>query len=85
MSQSSENVGMVVLGTVRNGVVVVEGDANLPEGAVVTITYGDSPSKKASAGHHRIEVPLVRTGQPATVQLTGERIAEILDQEDGAP
>jgi hypothetical protein len=76
---------MVVLGRVQNGVVVPEGDSALPEGAVVTISYGEPPAKQATAENPRIQVPLVHTGSPGSVNLSGERIAEILDQEDAAP
>jgi hypothetical protein len=75
---------MVVFGRVQNGVVVLEGDSVLPEGAVVSVSYGDIPAKQAN-GRPRIEVPLVKTGRPGTVQLSGERIAQILDDEDAAP
>jgi hypothetical protein len=30
----------------------------------------------------RIQLPLVRSDRPGSIHLTGERIAEILDQED---
>jgi hypothetical protein len=33
----------------------------------------------------RIEVPRVKTGEPGTVELSGQRIAEILDEEDASP
>jgi hypothetical protein len=76
---------MVVLGRVRNGVVVLEGQATLPEGALVAVSYGEPTVTKAPAGSPRVEVPLVRTGEPGSVHLTGARIAEILDAEDAAP
>jgi hypothetical protein len=76
---------MVVLGRVQNGVIVLDGDSALPEGAVVTISYGEPPAKQSSVGNSRIQVSLVHTGRPGTVQLTGERIAKILDNEDAAP
>jgi hypothetical protein len=76
---------MVVLGRVQNGVVVLEGNSALPEGAVVTISYGEPPTTQASAGASRIQIPLVHTGNPSSVHLTSERIAEILDEEDAAP
>ena len=75
---------MVVLGRVQNGVVVLDGDSALPEGAVVQVSYGEPPAKKI-AGCTRVQVPLVKTGRPGSVQLSGERIAEILDEEDAAP
>jgi hypothetical protein len=75
---------MVVLGRVHNGVVVLEGDSVLPEGAMVTISYGEPPAKQTNFGASRIQVPLVHTGRPSSVKLTGERVAEILDEEDAA-
>jgi hypothetical protein len=76
---------MTIPGRVRNGVVVIEGKAALPEGAAVTITYPVLNKPKPPDSKERIEVPLVRTGEPGTVNLTGERIAEILDNEDASP
>lgn len=73
---------MVLIGRVQNGVVVFEGDFALPEGAIVTVSCGEPPVQKAATGQSRVEVPLVKTGRPGTVQLSGERIAEILDEED---
>lgn len=75
---------MVFLGRVRNGVVVLEGSSALPEGAVVTVSYGEPAVKQATVGQTRIQVPLVRTGRPGSVHLSGERIGEILDGEDAA-
>ncbi len=66
---------MVVLGRVQNGVVVLDGDSALPEGAVVTISYGEPPTKQATAGASRIQVPLVHTGSPGSVH----------HEEDAAP
>ena len=76
---------MVVPGRVHNGVVVLEGDSALPEGAVVAVSYAELPATSPSPGTHRIEVPLVRTGQPGSIHLSGQRIAEILNDEDAAP
>jgi hypothetical protein len=75
---------MVVIGRVQNGVVVLDGESALPEGAVVTVSYSESPAKQATVGKTRIQVPLVRTGRPGSVDLSGERVAEILDNEDAA-
>jgi hypothetical protein len=76
---------MVIPGRVQNGVVVLEGGSQLPEGAAVTITYPALPTAKPAANKRPIQVPLVRTDQPGSVQLTGARIAEILDEEDASP
>ena len=74
-----------ISGVVLNGVVVIDGAPALPEGAVVTITYPAIPRASTGVEKGRIQVPLVRTGAPATVNLTGARIAEILDEHDATP
>jgi hypothetical protein len=74
---------MTIPGRVQNGVVILDGDSALPEGAVVVVSY-TAPSAKPVAGKSRIEVPLVRTGTPGVVHLTNQQIAEILDEEDAA-
>ena len=76
------NDRMVIPGRVRNGVVVLEGGM-LPEGATVTVTY-PAPAEEKQLKKKSIEVPLVRTGEPATVNLTGARIAEIMADEDAS-
>jgi hypothetical protein len=76
---------MVIPGRVKNGVVVFEGSSPLPEGAAVTIAYPAVPPSTQTPEEQRIQVPLVRTGEPGTMHLTNDRIAEILDQEDAAP
>lgn len=76
---------MIIPGRVHNGVVVLEGRPELPEGAAVSIWY---PAPVGSTPVHekrRIQVPLVRSERRGSVQLTGERIAEILDDEDASP
>jgi hypothetical protein len=84
-AQAKDNAGMEIPGRVQNGVVVLEGAAALPEGAKVTVSYSGSSAVPAAAQKRRIQVPLVRTGQPGSVNLTGARIAEILDEEDASP
>lgn len=71
---------MEIPGRVQNGVVVLEGAAALPEGAKVTVSYRGPTDVGAQSRKPRIEVPRVRTGEPGTVYLTGQRIAEILDE-----
>jgi hypothetical protein len=79
-----DNLRMVISGRVQNGVVIPEGNVPLPEGAVVTITFPLPTSVKPS-NKKRIQLPLVVTGNPGSVNLTNERIGEILDEEDAAP
>jgi hypothetical protein len=81
---STHNDRMEIHGRVCNGVVVLEDGASLPEGAEVTVSYGPAPIENAPAAKRRIEVPLVRTGEPGTLHLTGERIAQILDLGDAS-
>ncbi len=81
----TNNDGMIIPGRVKNGVVVLEGGSALPEGAAVSISYPPQGEPKQGVAKRRIQVPLVRTGRPNSVKLTGDRIAEILNEEDASP
>ncbi|HVA51266.1 MAG TPA: hypothetical protein VNH11_33300 [Pirellulales bacterium] len=85
LADAGENEGMEIPGRVQNGVVVLEGAPTLPEGAHVTVCFHESIASRPETKKQRIEVPLVRTGQPGTVKLTAQRIAEILDEDDVSP
>ena len=74
---------MTIPGRVHDGVVVLEGGSRLPEGAVVTVVYESEPADRTRE-RHRVQVPLVRSKHPGTLNLTNQRIAEILDEEDAA-
>jgi len=76
---------MIIPGRVHNGVVIPEGDPALPEGAAVTITYPALPKAAPAGERQRVQVPLVRCAHPGSVDLTGARIAAILDEEDASP
>ncbi len=78
-SRATNNDRMVIPGRVHNGVVVLEGELALPEGATVSVTYPASPKAKPAVEKRRIEVPLVRTGQHGTVDLTGGRVAGLMN------
>jgi hypothetical protein len=80
-----DNLFMVISGHVQNGVVVLDGNLALPEGAAVVVSYPAPEPIKPAGGNRRVEVPLVRTGQPGSVNLTNQQIADILDEEDAAP
>jgi hypothetical protein len=73
---------MTIPGRVQNGVVVLQGGPALPEGAAVSVSYPAPADSAPVRAKKRIQVPLVKTGRPGSVHLTGERIAEILDQDD---
>ncbi len=73
---------MELHGHVENGVVVLDGNVALPEGAAVTVTPHSGPVIRVSKNEKRVEFPLVRSTAPGSLQLTNQRIAEILDEED---
>ena len=75
---------MDIHGRVRNGVVVLEEGAVLPEGAVVRVLYQAGPVIHVSPTRKPVKLPLVRTGHPGSVALTNDRIAEILDEQDAS-
>ncbi len=75
---------MDVPGRVLNGVVVLEGGVSLPEGAAVRVSCPVGPAIHISQIRKPVQLPLVKTGQPGTVGLTNERIAEILDEQDAS-
>ncbi|HEX4125467.1 MAG TPA: hypothetical protein VHY37_12120 [Tepidisphaeraceae bacterium] len=80
---------MELLGRVNHGVIVPQGDAQLPEGVTVRIVYEpeavQTTPARSEKGRHRVDFPLVRTGEPGTLHLTNEMIGEILDEEDFSP
>src|SRR5262249_52907669 len=82
---SMNNETMVIPGRVRNGVVVLESGPTLPEGAAVTVSYPAHEEPTPTSERRRTQVPLVRSERPGSVHLTGERIAQILDEEDASP
>jgi hypothetical protein len=75
---------MEIPGRVKNGVVVLEDSQHLPEGATVTVVYPGSPDVSPSLTRRRIQVPLVRTGSPGSVDLSNAQIDEIVNEEDVA-
>jgi len=74
----------VIPGRVRNGVIVLEGGPALPEGAAVDVSYFGPAEPEFGDKKPRIQVPLVHSTRPGSVNLTGEQIARIMDDEDAA-
>jgi hypothetical protein len=74
---------MELTGRVENGVIVLRGSWFPPEGAEVTVLYRP-PDAEVRAGEelYRVQLPLVRTGQPGTVNLSNARIEELLSADD---
>lgn len=75
---------MELNGFVQNGVIVLTGGASLPEGTPVTVSCSLESDSLPSPKKKRVQLPLIRTGQPGSMNLTNERIAEIFDDEDVA-
>lgn len=73
---------MEILGHVQNGVVVLDGPMSLPEGAAVRVVVRSSLVTHFSKNPKRVEFPLVHSTAPGSIDLTNERIAEILEEED---
>ena len=76
---------MKIPGRVRNGVVVFEKGASLPEGAAVVVVYPAASPESQPPQQKRVQFPLVRSAQPGSIDLTNDRIAENLDDQDPAP
>ena len=73
---------MQTLGHIHNGVVILDGGISLPEGTRVSVsvlpTALAAPEIECVPG----KLPLVRSAAAGSVDLTNERIYEILDAED---
>jgi hypothetical protein len=78
-----DNWGMVITGSIHNGVVVLEGGISLPEGVRVQVilTSETQPAKKSG---QRVKLPIFDSGEPPFIDLTNDQIADILDREDAA-
>jgi len=73
-----------VQGHVRNGVVVLDSGPALPDGLAVTVSFQTPVEVQPAPEKQRVQLPLVRTGEPGSLHLTNARIAEIFDEEDVA-
>ncbi len=73
---------MIVVGHVANGVVVLDGDATLPEGARVIVSELSHVEYVGQSAKPPADLPLVSGGEPGSVRMTNQRIYEILDEED---
>ena len=71
---------MTIKGRVHDGVIVLPEGVTLPEGTEVIVScesggVSDREQKKS------VEFPLVHSRHPGTLQLTPERVAELLDED----
>ena len=75
---------MEISGRVQNGVVVLDGNASLPEGVAVTVCVQSSLMIRVAPNQSEVDFPLIRSNAPASVHLDNEMIGQILDEEDAA-
>jgi len=84
MPFAADNSGMDLQAHVQNGVVVLDEDVTLPEGAAVRVFYPSQPAIRVSPTRKRVQLPLVKTDRPGSIDLTNDRIAEILSEQDAS-
>ncbi len=71
---------MTLTGHIQNGAVVLDGSPVLPEGVLVTVSI--PTTMPARPDTRRVQIPLVRTGEPGSLNLTNERLAAHLEDDD---
>ncbi|MBL9090544.1 MAG: hypothetical protein JNL96_04935 [Planctomycetaceae bacterium] len=68
---------MNISGRVQNGVIVLDAGQVLPDGLPVVVFV---PSVEPDfQPRRRVQLPLVPSNEPGTLNLTAERVAELLD------
>lgn len=75
---------MELNGIVQNGVIVLTGGVSLPEGTPVTVSCNLEPAPTSPTEKKRVQLPLVRSANPGSLNLTNEMIGEIFDEEEAA-
>jgi hypothetical protein len=83
--QIEGQTAMTVRGRVQNGVVVVNGGLQLPEGAEVTVSYPVASTIERETSPKRLQLPLVRSARPGSRMLTADRVAELLEEDNVSP
>jgi len=73
---------MSIEGVVRDGVVVLDKNARLPEGTRVLVSAAPTVTSRGEIVKKPGELPIVRGGALGTVDLTNERFHEIIEAED---
>jgi hypothetical protein len=73
---------MEIRGRVHNGVVLLDGEAGLPEGAVVSVLFPVAPAAPPPDSSARVQFPLVPSNQPGTLELSNDRIAELWEDDE---
>jgi len=77
---------MVISGHIENGVVVLEGGVTLPEGTqvVVSLPAAVALPPRADRPPKRMIFPIIPSKNPGSLDITAERIAETLSQQDAS-
>lgn len=75
---------MSLPGRVEKGVVVFEGNSIPPDGTPVSVSDRSAPVIRVARHPKPVVLPIFDYGGPADIELTNDRIAEILDQEDAS-
>jgi hypothetical protein len=75
---------MQIRGHLRDGIVVLDRDPGLPNGTEVSVLIAPLVCEKGDKAAQALVFPLVLGTKPNSVELTNERIAEILDEEDAS-
>lgn len=73
---------MEIRGRVHYGVVVLEGEPLLPEGAAVSVLYPVASVVVSAGPRRRVQLPLVPSDRPGSIHLSDERVAELLADDD---
>lgn len=79
-SPAMDIAGMILTGHIQNGAVVLDGNPVLPEGAPVTVSIPTTMPARPET--RRVQIPLVRTGEAGSLNLTNERLAAHLEDDD---
>jgi hypothetical protein len=69
-------------GRIQNGVVVFDGKPPLPEGMEVIVTFPRISRANPPRPKKRVDLPFVKSRHPGSLQLTGDMVAEFLNDDD---
>lgn len=81
---SADNQDMNISGRIENGVVVLDDEVALPEGARVVVVCPAPPKVHTAAVQRPVQLPIFPYDGPPDIELTNDRIAEILMAEDAS-
>jgi hypothetical protein len=75
---------MDVPGRVENGIVVLEGATQLPEGAQVVVSLRTKPNIQVATTQRPVRLPIFDYSGPPDINLTNDQIVEMLAREDAS-